>query len=171
MGAQVGISRLSYARRVEAAGAGIVRWSLVLLLLFFGVRKWTAAEANAIAPLIANSPPLRWLGPMFGVQGASEFIGVLELVIAALIALRHLAPRLAMVGGCLGTIMFLTTLSFIFTTPGVGDGVPFLLKDLTLLGGALWTAGESWQAVEHQILETDSARTATNRSQAAALRS
>jgi len=53
-----------------------------------------------------------------------------------------------MIGGFLGTVMFLTTLSFILTTPGIGDGTAFLLKDLTLLGGALWTAGESWGALE-----------------------
>jgi uncharacterized membrane protein YkgB len=145
-----GRSRPSHADHIQAAGAGIVRWSLVLLLLFFGVLKWTTAEANAITPFIVNSPALRWLGLAFGPRGASEFIGLTELAIAALIALRHWAPRLAMVGGFLGTIMFLTTLSFMFTTPGIGDGLPFLLKDLTLLGGALWTAGESWQAVERQ---------------------
>jgi len=37
--------RLSPAHRVQVAGAGIVRWSIVLLLLFFGVLKWTAGEA------------------------------------------------------------------------------------------------------------------------------
>ena len=60
------------------------------------------------------------------------------------------APRLARVGGFLGTVMFLTTLSFIVTTPGIGDGAAFLMKDLTLLGGALWTAGAAWVAVERQ---------------------
>jgi uncharacterized membrane protein YkgB len=141
-------NRLSRAHRIEAAGAAIVQWSIVLLLLFFGALKWTAAEADAIAPFIVNSPLLRWVGLVFERQGASEFVGVLELSIAVLIALRRWAPRLAMVGGFLGTVMFLTTLSFIVTTPGIGDGVAFLMKDLTLLGGALWTAGESWVAVE-----------------------
>jgi uncharacterized membrane protein YkgB len=122
-------------------------------LLFFGALKWTAAEADAIAPFIANSPVLRWIGLVFGRQSASEFIGVLELSIAILIALRRWAPRLAMVGGMLGTIMFLTTLSFIVTTPGIGDGAAFLMKDLPLLGGALWTTGEAWLAVESQNLK------------------
>jgi len=135
------------AFRVEAAGAAIVRWSIVLLLLFFGALKWTSAEADAIAPFIVNSPLLQWL-TAFGRQGASEFVGVLELAIAVLIALRRWRPRLAMVGGFLGTLMFLTTLSFIVTTPGIGDGAAFLLKDVTLLGGALWIAGESWGAIE-----------------------
>jgi hypothetical protein len=37
-----------------------------------------------------------------------------------------------MVGGALGMCMFLTTLSFLVTTPNLGDGAAFLLKDLTL---------------------------------------
>ena len=137
----------SAAYRIEVAGAAIVRWSIVLLLLFFGTLKWTKAEADAIAPFVVNSPALHWL-TVFGRQSASEFVGVLELAIAVLIALRRWRPRLAMIGGFLGTVMFLTTLSFILTTPGIGDGAAFLLKDLTLLGGALWTAGESWGALE-----------------------
>ena len=39
--------------------------------------------------------------------------------------------------------MFLVTLSFLFNTPNVGESAPFLLKDLTLLGAAVWTAGEA----------------------------
>jgi uncharacterized membrane protein YkgB len=49
--------------------------------------------------------------------------------------------------------MFLTTLSFLATTPGAwaiveGFIVPagaggFLIKDIFLLGAALWTAGEA----------------------------
>jgi uncharacterized membrane protein YkgB len=54
--------------------------------------------------------------------------------------------------------MFLTTLSFLVTTPGVWEpslgGFPalshrpgeFLLKDLALLGISLWTLGEAWRA-------------------------
>src|SRR5262249_38292835 len=139
-----------------AVGAGIVQWSIVFLLLFFGALKWTPAEANAIAPFLANSPALQWINVVFGRQGASEFIGVLELAIALLIALRRWAPRLAIAGGCLGTVMFLTTLSFLVTTPGIGDGAAFLMKALPLLGGALWTAGEAWASVERRTPEVSS---------------
>jgi reactive chlorine resistance protein C len=52
---------------------------------------------------------------------------------------------------------FLTTVSFLFTTPGVidhshavpllGDFRGFLIKDLALLGCAVWTAAEALSAV------------------------
>ena len=61
------------------------------------------------------------------------------------------------VGSGLAAGMFLTTLSFLVTTPGWEPnlgGFPalsampgqFLLKDIVLLGGALWTAGEALEA-------------------------
>jgi len=43
--------------------------------------------------------------------------------------------------------MFLVTLSFLFTTPNVQQDVPFLLKNLSLLGASLWTAGEAFKRV------------------------
>lgn len=54
--------------------------------------------------------------------------------------------------------MFLTTLSFVITTPGVwqaGYGFPalaaspgqFLVKDVVLLGAAIWTLADSLRCV------------------------
>jgi hypothetical protein len=34
----------------------------------------------------------------------------------------------------------------------IGGGAAFLIKDLTLLGGALWTAGESWAAIDRDTI-------------------
>jgi uncharacterized membrane protein YkgB len=115
----------------------------VFFLLFFGVLKWTAAEAKGIEPMVSHSPFLFWVYPTFGVQGGSEAIGVVELVIALLIALRRWVPRASAIGSTAAIGMFLVTLSFLVTTPHVGESAGFLLKDLTLLGAALWTAGEA----------------------------
>jgi reactive chlorine resistance protein C len=52
--------------------------------------------------------------------------------------------------GSLGaTIMFALTLSFLFTTPGLSpEWQGFLMKDLVLLGAAVWTAADSLRALE-----------------------
>jgi len=60
--------------------------------------------------------------------------------------------------------MFLTTLSFLATTPGmftVVEGLPvpsgmgaFVIKDLVLLGAALWTAGKALSARRAKLLAT-----------------
>jgi uncharacterized membrane protein YkgB len=134
---------LAAAATFERAGSFVLRYSLVFLLLFFGGLKWTDAEARAVEPLIGHSPLLAWMLAAFGVRGASEAIGVIELATGIMIAIRPWAPRVAAVGGILGVVTFLITLSFLVTTPMVGEAAPFILKDVTLLGAALWSAGEA----------------------------
>jgi uncharacterized membrane protein YkgB len=95
-------------------------------------------------------------------RGFSAVLGVVELTIAILIAARPFSPRASVVGSAVAVGMFLTTLSFLVTTPGVWEpsaggfpalsGAPgqFLLKDLALLGISLWSFGEAWQASQRR---------------------
>src|SRR5262245_16751151 len=97
------------------------------------------------------------------VRGFSALLGVVEVAVALLIAARPFAPRVCAVGSALAVGMFLTTLSFLVTTPGVGEpslgGFPalsalpgqFLVKDLALLGISLWSLGEAWKASDWQL--------------------
>lgn len=139
------------AARLRTTGAFILRYSLVFFLLFFGALKWTSGEANAIQPLVSHSPFLSWLYPAVGVQTGSEVIGVVELIIGGLIALRRWVPFASAIGSIAATGMFVVTLSFLLTTPNVGESLPFLLKDLTLLGAAVWTAGEGLAASRSSV--------------------
>lgn len=132
--------------RLTHVGAFILRYSLVFFLLFFGALKWTAGEAHGIEAMVSHSPLMSWLYPVFGVQGGSEAIGVVELVIGLLIVARRWAPRASAIGSLAAAGMFVVTLSFIVTTPNIGESATFLLKDLTLLGAALWSAGEALAA-------------------------
>jgi uncharacterized membrane protein YkgB len=134
------------APRLLQIGEFLLRYSLVFFLLFFGALKWTAEEAKGIQPWMEHSPLLFWLVRALGLQAASECIGVIELTIGGLIATRSWSPRLSAIGSAAAIPMFLTTLSFLVSTPNVGQEAGFLLKDLTLLGAAIWTAGEAIQA-------------------------
>jgi reactive chlorine resistance protein C len=134
------------ARRLLLVGEFTLRYSLVFFLLFFGALKWTAEEAKGIQPWMEHSPLLFWMVRAFGIQVASECVGVIELTIGGLIAMRSWSPKLSAIGSAIAIPMFLTTLSFLVTTPNVGEASGFLLKDLTLLGAAIWTAGEALQA-------------------------
>ena len=144
-----------------ARSSGIIlRYGLVVLVLWFGVFKFTPSEAQAIQPLVAHSPFLSWLYAVTNVRGASRIIGVAEIAIALLIAARPFSARASAVGSIGAVLMFLTTLSFLATTPGswgVVDGlvVPvgaggFLIKDLLLLGAALGSAAEALSAQTHE---------------------
>jgi reactive chlorine resistance protein C len=141
---------------LRRAATAVLRYGLVVIIAWFGAFKFTPTEAHAIQPLLANSPLLRWLYAVLDVGGASRVIGTVELLIAGLIALRPWSPRLSAAGSLAAVGMFATTLSFLITTPGAWahvDGflVPseagaFLIKDLFLLGAALWTASEALEA-------------------------
>lgn len=134
-------------RFLNGVGGLILRYGVVLLLVVYGLAKWTRAEALAIQPLVAHSPLTSWLYRVTDLQRGSEILGVVELTTAALMALRPFSPRLSALGSLLATAMFLTTLSFLVTTPGLDPGTGgFLTKDLILLGAAVWTAGEALRA-------------------------
>lgn len=146
----------SSALRLEGVGAVVVRYGLALILVWIGALKFAAYEAAAIEGLVANSPLLSWTYRVAGVPTVAAVIGVVEIVLGVLIAVRPVAPRVSALGSLGAVLMFLTTLSFMLTTPGVWQpdlGFPFLsgagqflVKDLVLLGAAVWTAGESLDA-------------------------
>jgi uncharacterized membrane protein YkgB len=154
----VGSSVHSVGHALERIGANALRYGLVLVLVWIGAMKFTAYEADAIQGLVANSPLMSWMYSVLSVRGASALIGSAELAIAGLIALRPLSAPLGAAGSALAVGMFLTTLSFLASTPGVfeasAEGFPalsvvpgqFLLKDVVLLAAALWSLAEAWNA-------------------------
>ncbi len=103
---------------LEAAGINVLRYALVLIFVIFGSLKFTAAEAAAIKPLISNGPFMSWLYGPLSDQGVSNLIGSVELVTALLIAARPISARISAIGSALAIGTFLTTLSFLFSTPG-----------------------------------------------------
>jgi uncharacterized membrane protein YkgB len=139
------------ARPFELASAAILRYSLVLFLLLFGLAKFTEGEALTIQPWVANSPFLSWLYVLTSVQAGSNVIGVIELITGVLLAIRPWWPRASVIGSLGATIAFAITLSFLFTTPDLSPAWSgFLMKDLVLIGAALWTAGDSLRAIERR---------------------
>ncbi|HVK12725.1 MAG TPA: DUF417 family protein [Gemmataceae bacterium] len=146
------------ADRLRAVGTHVTRYGLVVVLLWIGGMKFTAYEAEGIRPLVANSPLMSLAYGFLNVGALSSLLGVIEIAVGLLIAMRPLWPVVSAAGSALASAMFLTTLTFLFTTPGVWEpslgGFPalsavpgqFLLKDVVLLGASLWTAGEALAA-------------------------
>jgi reactive chlorine resistance protein C len=83
-------------------------------------------------------------------RGVSNLIGSVELVTGLFIAVRPISARLSAIGGALAVGTFLTTLSFLFSTPGALSPThpanAFLLKDVVLLGAAVALGAESLRA-------------------------
>ncbi|MGB7948014.1 MAG: DUF417 family protein [Candidatus Binatia bacterium] len=140
--------------KLSDLAAILSRYGLVLVIIWIGAMKFTAYEAGGIQPLVANSPLMGWMYTFLSVQAFSNLLGIVEIAIAAMIALRPISPKVSALGSGLAVLMFVTTLSFLFSTPGWEPslgGFPalavvpgqFLLKDIVLLGVALWSLGDS----------------------------
>jgi len=93
---------------LQQFGVTLLRYALVAILIYFGVFKFTLAEAQAIQPLVSTSPFMSWLYRVMDVEGVSRLIGVTELSIAALILIRPWRPLWSAVGSLAAAVMFLT---------------------------------------------------------------
>lgn len=144
------------AQPLTHAGQLISRYGLVVVLAWIGFGKYVKMESRV---LIEHSPLMSWVYHVFSVTTVARALGTMEIVAALLIALWPLWPRACAAGSALAVLLFLGTLSFLVTTPGVvagyAGGLPvlsalpgqFLLKDLVLIGVAVWTLGDSLAAV------------------------
>ena len=133
----------------QRSSLALLRWALVLIFVWFGFMKFTSYEAGGIAPFIAHSPLMEWLHAVFGVQGASYVIGVLELATAAALTIGAFNPAASALGALMSCATYIVTLTFLATTPGVAEatagGFPaisampgqFLLKDVVLLAASV----------------------------------
>ncbi len=147
-----------WGRRLEGAGALMLRYGLVVVLLWVGALKFTAYEAAAVENFVENSPLLSWLFDIFSVRTFSRLLGVFEIALGLMIATRPVAPIVSAIGSLGALLIFLVTLTFVFSTPGAwqpGYGIPFLspdpgqflAKDVAFVAISIWTAGEALRAV------------------------
>lgn len=146
------------ASAIDTAASILGRYGLVVVIGWIGALKFTDYEAHGIAPFVANSPMMAWLYDIFSVTALSALLGVVELTVAVLLAIKPRFPALSAVGSLLAIGLFVSTVSFLVTTPGVaepaGGGFPalsvtgqFLLKDVALLGLSFWTLADSVREV------------------------
>lgn len=142
------------ANLLDTLGALFARYGLVVVIGWIGLMKFTEFEARGIEPLVANSPLMSWLYDVFSVTTFSMLLGVVEVAAAVLLAVKPWAPRLSAVGSVIAIGLFVATLTFLFTTPGVFEasegGFPmltlsggFLIKDAALLGVSVWTLADA----------------------------
>lgn len=139
------------------SGDIVLRYSLVIVLVWIGMLKFTSYEAEGIRPLAVHSPFFSWTYNFLSTRAFSNILGMIEIATGLLIALRPFSPKLSAIGSFAGIVTFLITLTFMLSTPGViqqgmsfpfisGSPGQFLIKDLVLLGASLWTAGEALAA-------------------------
>src|SRR5262249_47976669 len=127
----------------------LIRAAMVLIFVFFGYQKWFNYEAQVLIPYISNGPLIFWLYPIFGIQGASWFLGVSEWLFAALLFLGFWDKRVAVLGALGSIATFVGTVTIIPFMPdgwaesaggfpAMAGNVPFLMKDVVLLAVSVY---------------------------------
>jgi uncharacterized membrane protein YkgB len=146
----------------------VARYGLVIVLAWFGAMKFTHYESDGISHWVANSPFLSWTYNIMSIDAFGRLNGSVELITAVLLAVKPWYPKVSVVGGVFASLFFVTTLTFMITTPGVGEasagGFPilsadgeFLMKDIALIGLALWLLADAIDATRRQaaLAKTD----------------
>lgn len=147
---------------IDAVGGLMARYGLAIVLVWYGGLKFMNYEAQGIAPLVSESPFMSWLYNIFSVYAFSALLGVFEITAAVLLAVKPWWPKVSMFGSLLAMALFVATISFMFTTPGVFDatqgGFPalslaggFLMKDIALLGISAWTLADALRATRSSL--------------------
>ncbi len=150
-------TRSTPATQLRTLGVSTLRSALATNLVWIGRLKFEDYEVENIQPLVTSSPLFKPLVKKWGERKLARAIGVTEIAMGSLIAAKPLAPKASAVGSLGAVGMFVTTLSFLATTPGVvwqdNQGAPklslvgqFLAKDSVFLGASLVTAAESLHA-------------------------
>jgi uncharacterized membrane protein YkgB len=127
----------------------LIRASMVIIFLFFGYQKWFQYEAQALIPYISNGPLISWMYPVFGVRGATWFLGVAEWGFGTLLLAGFWNKQLGILGAlgsCFSFIATVTIIPFIPNGwapsaggfPAMTETVAFLLKDLVLLAVSVY---------------------------------
>lgn len=131
----------------------MLRSALAVNLVWIGRLKFEDYEVENIRGLVASSPLFAPLFEKLGEKRLARLIGVTEIAVGSLIAVKPITPRASALGSLGAVGIFGTTLSFLATTPGVWHekhGAPklsmvgqFLIKDSVLLGASLVTLADS----------------------------
>jgi uncharacterized membrane protein YkgB len=87
----------------------VVRGSMVIIYFFFGYQKWFPYEAQGLIPFITSGPLISWMYPVFGIQGASWFLGASEWLFGALLFVGFWNKQLGILGALGSCVTFVVT--------------------------------------------------------------
>jgi uncharacterized membrane protein YkgB len=126
----------------------LIRASMVLIFFAFGYQKWFLYEAQVLVPYISNGPLIAWMYPVFGIRGASWFLGVSEWLFGTLLLLGFWNRGFGILGAIGSIVTFVMTVTIIPFMPNGWDSaagfpamagnVPFLMKDVVLLAVSIY---------------------------------
>jgi uncharacterized membrane protein YkgB len=127
----------------------LIRFAMVIIFLFFGYQKWFEYEAQALIPYISNGPLIFWLYPVFGIRGATWFLGISEWTFGTLLFLGFWNKKLGILGALGSCVTFIGTVTIIPFMPdgwaasaggfpAMTEHVAFLMKDIVLFSMSVY---------------------------------
>src|SRR5260370_35406335 len=127
----------------------LIRTSMVIIFLFFGYQKWFRYEADVLIPYISNGPLIFWLYPVFGIRGATWFLGASEWTFGTLLFLGFWNKKLGILGALGSCVTFICTATIIPFMPNgwaasaggfaaMTEHVAFLMKDIGLFSVSVY---------------------------------
>jgi uncharacterized membrane protein YkgB len=141
----------------------LVRASMVLIFLLFGYQKWFEYEAETLIPFISNGPLIFWLYPVFGIRGASWFLGANEWLFAALLFWGFWNKKAGILGalGCAFAMIGTATIIPFMPNgwdaaagfPAMKGNVAFLMKDVVLLAASFYLLKQDVVRASHSTTE------------------
>jgi uncharacterized membrane protein YkgB len=127
----------------------LLRAAMVVIYLFFGYQKWFNYEAQGLIPYICHGPLIFWMYPVFGIRGATYFLGLSEWLFGALLFAGFWNKKLGVLGALGSCFSFIATTTIIpfFPDgwaasaggfPAMTEHLAFLMKDLVLLAASFY---------------------------------
>lgn len=127
----------------------LIRAAMVIIFLFFGYQKWFEYEAQVLIPYISNGPLIFWLHLVFGIRGATWFLGASEWSFATLLFLGFWNKKLGILGALGSSVTFICTVTIIPFMPdgwaasaggfpAMTEHVAFLMKDIVLFSASVY---------------------------------
>jgi uncharacterized membrane protein YkgB len=149
----------------------LIRASMVVIFLFFGYQKWFYYEAQALIPYISHGPLIFWMYSIFGLKGATWFLGVAEWFFGALLFAGFWNKKLGILGAlgsCFSFVATVTIIPFIQNGwapsaggfPAMTETVAFLLKDLVLLSVSVYLLRQDVSRLSQSTKESSQTATA-----------
>jgi uncharacterized membrane protein YkgB len=147
----------------------LLRAAMVIIFFFFGYQKWFAYEVERLIPFISNGPLIFWLYPLFGMRGATLFLGLSEWTFGTLLFLGFWNKTLGILGALGSIATFVGTVTIIPFMPEGWDAaaggfpamtgnVPFLMKDVVLLAVSVYLLKQDVQRVVLSNVAIDRAK-------------
>jgi uncharacterized membrane protein YkgB len=127
----------------------LARASMVLVFFMFGYQKWFDYEAQVLIPFISHGPLISWLYPVFGLRGATFFLGGAEWLFGFLLLMGFWNKKLGILGALGACATYVATVTII---PFFPDGwaaeaggfpamkvpIAFLMKDTVLFAMSVY---------------------------------